>query len=330
MFTTHWLYPSDNIEATHGVLSTFQKILQAHELSQANAEDYRINLGTLEAISLAAAGRNLELNLLAWDMMEAFGHAPTEGMFEDVILSFAATRQDENMFLALVEMGNSGFMPSRALLRYLALKVSYREKRLHHSQKMLSWRDNGHLISIHSMNVLLMGYIIRKDINATWRVYTSMFEGLSMFNLKPDANTFAFLMESLYINTKDRFPFSANEPLACTKEDIEDTLGASEIIVEAMEEAGVKKTKHFFHEHMRLFCALGLLENALSVFQEALSVGPLLPASIVLLATRLAHAGDFEMARAVAESSVVAGCGELPHLDQHINNIESQRNQNSG
>ena len=91
-----------------------------------------------------------------------------------------------------------------------------------------------------------------------------------MFNLKPDANTFVFLMESLYINTKDRFASSANAPLSCKKEDIEDTLGASEIIVEAMEEAGVKKTKHFFHKHMRLFCALGLLEIALSMFREAL------------------------------------------------------------
>lgn len=321
MFNTHRISSLENIEAVHQVLLAIQKILQANDFSMLAIENYRVGLGTLAAISMASARKNINLNLLVWDLAEMYGYDPTESMFEDVIMSFAEFKQDENMVSALVDMERQGFMPSRALLQYIARKVSFNERRLHHFNRMLSWRDNPHLRSIHSMHVLLVGFGLKKDINAAFRV----FEDLPTFELTPNGNTFEFLMEILYIDTKDRFPYHPGEPLPYNQQDVEDILGAAQIILDSLEEAGAQKTRHFFHEHIRLLCALGLLKDAHLVFQEALSVGPVLVNSPFLLATRLAKNGDFESARAVVACSRAAGCGNLARLDKLINNIETPR-----
>ena len=161
----------DNLEATHELLSTIQK-LYTDELSLPSPkEDYRIDLGTLESISLVAARRNINLNLLVWDLVDLFGYSPSESMYEDIIMSFGSTKQDENMYSALVDMEANGYTPSRPLLQYLALKVGYSEGRLHPSGKILSWHENDHLRSIHTMNVLVMAHGIQKDINSAFRVY---------------------------------------------------------------------------------------------------------------------------------------------------------------
>lgn len=317
----HNYYPyKDNLESAHQLLLSIQKILHAHEFSPATVERYRVSLGTLAAISLAASRRNIELNLLAWDLADAFGYAPPESMFEDVVMSFAAAQQDENMYAALVDMEAHGFVPSRALLRYIALKVSYKMGRLQHSSRMLSWHENDHLRSIHSMNALLIGFGMQKDINSSF----SIFEELSRFELTPDANTFIFLMEILYLDTKDRFPCNDVAPPPCTPADVADVLGAAQIILDDQAAAGISKSPHFFKEHLRLLCALGRLEEAHAVFREALAAGPVPSASLFLLATRFAQGGDFARALEVAAASVAAGCGDLPLLRKRIRHIEDR------
>ena len=272
---------------------------------------------------MASARLNVEVNLLVWDLVELFGYSPTESMFEDVVMSFAATRQDENMYSALADMEKYGFVPSQALLRYVAVKVSYNENRLDHSQRMLFWRGNEHVRSTHGMNVLLIGYGMKRDLNTAF----SVFEDFPKWELRPDASTFSFLMESLYIDTMDRFRQETDKPRRNYKQgDIDDVIGASQIILDAMEESGVEKTKQFFHEHIKLFCVLGRPKDAKLVFEEAISSGTGVPmASLFKLATTFAAEGDFENSYAVAGLSSAVGCGELPRLDSTINNLKKKQ-----
>lgn len=312
-------HPFNDIDSTYEVLSIIQK-LHLGDDDSASATDYKVDLGTLESISMASARLNVEVNLLVWDLVELFGYSPTGSMFEDVIMSFAATKQDENMYSALADMEKHGFVPSQALLRYVAVKVSYNENRLDHSQRMLTWRGNEHVRSTHGMNVLLIGYGMKRDLNTAF----SVFEDFPKWELRPDASTFSFLMESLYIDTMDRFRQEAGQPLRQYKQDdIDDVIGAAQIILDAMKEAGVEKTKQFFHEHIKLFCVLGRPEDAKLVLEEAISSGTLVPmASLFKLATTFADNGDFENSYAVAGLSSAAGCGELPRLNSTINNLK--------
>lgn len=272
---------------------------------------------------MASARVSVDLCLLVWDLVEEFGYKPTASMYEDVVLSFAVTNQDENMFAALADMEKHGFVPSPALLRYIAWKITRNEKRTAHSHKMLSWHRNSRLRSTNGMNALLIGYGMKRDINNAFIV----FEDLEKFNINPDDNTFSFLMESLYISTKNRFPFKPGEQMQYNPQDVDDVVGAAQIIIDAAAKAGVKKTKQFFYEHVRLLYTLNLLEEAKAVLVEAISEGTPVPkATIFMLGSRFANIGDFENARAVAGLSRAAGCGDFPRLVSRINNIERSGN----
>ena len=220
-------------------------------------------------------------------------------------------------------MDKYGFVPSQALLRYVAVKVSYNEKRLDHCQRTLTWRDNDYVRSTYGMNVLLIGYGLRQDINNSFFV----FEDLPNWELQPDANTFTFLMESVYIDTKNRFPYKQGHPsLEYNPEDLDEVMGVANIIVDSMEEAGIKKTKKFFHEHIRLLCTIGKLEDARSVLDEAISLQvPVSMNTLFTLATRYADNKDFENAYAIGDLSEAAGCGILPRLASTINNIRRRQ-----
>eukprot|EP00571_Detonula_confervacea_P005363 CAMPEP_0172313854 /NCGR_PEP_ID=MMETSP1058-20130122/21123_1 /TAXON_ID=83371 /ORGANISM="Detonula confervacea, Strain CCMP 353" /LENGTH=756 /DNA_ID=CAMNT_0013027577 /DNA_START=99 /DNA_END=2369 /DNA_ORIENTATION=- len=309
-------HPFNDIKATYSILSMIHKLHLGGKDSPSAAEDYSVDLGTLEAISMSSARRSVELSLLVWDLVELFGHTPTEGMFEDVIMSFASTKQDDNMYAALVDMEKNGFVPSPSLMRYVAVKVSFNERRMEHSHKMLTWKQNEHMRSTHAMNVMLIGYGMKRDINSAFYI----FEELPRFNLQPDANTFSFLMEALYIDTKERFPPHGGKP---PPQDIDDVLGASQIILDAMGEAEIEKTKQFYYEHIRLLCALSLLDDANLVLEDAIMSGVPIPrATLFILANRFADNGNYELAHKVAGLSAAAGCGKFPRLISRINNIE--------
>lgn len=315
-------HPFTHIEATHEVLSIVQKLHLDHEHSSLEADNYRVDLGTLESISMAASKKNMELVLLVWDLVESFGYDPTASMFEDVVMSFGETQQDDNMYAALVDMEKYGQVPSRALLRWVALKISGALKwmgRLDHSYNLLTWHEHEHLRSTHSLNALILGYGIKRDIDSAFVVY----EDFERFDLHPDANTYTFLMEVLYLDTKGRFPIQANKANPeISPQDIEDVIGVTQVLLGAMEEAGIEKTKPFVHEYVRLLCALNLLDEANLEVKEAISRGTGLTIStLFMLATRFADAGNTEMAFAVSGLSVEAGCGELRALGNRIKNI---------
>lgn len=264
---------------------------------------------------MASARRNIDLNLLVWDMVEQSGYNPSESMFEDVIMSFAAMRQDTDMYAAMTDMESVGFVPSHLLIRYVALQIAlpkYPEntRRLEYSYKRLTHHENTHMRSLHTMNALILGFGIKRDINSAFLV----FEDFDRFNLRPDINTFTFLIESLYMDAKDSL---AN----CNAEDV---LGATQIILDSIEETGVKKSARFVHEHVRLLCIIGLPDDAKSVLEEAISAGMAIQSSsLFVLSTAYADGKCFEKAYEVAEMAEAAGCGELPLLINRLNNIKN-------
>ena len=327
-------FPFHDTHATSEVLSVIQQLHlnsvksspSSPSPSSSSSEDYRIDMGTLEAVSMASARKNVDLALQVWDMVEQFGYSPTASMFEDVILSFAATRQDENMYSALADMERHGFEPSPLLLKYIALKVSRTDKNIAYSHKLLTWHGNVHLHSKHGMNALLAGYGMKRDINNAFLV----FEEFAELHLQPDTNTFTFLMEALYIDTKERFPFKLDQRpqiQIISPRDVSDVVSAIQIILDAMDSARVHKTKAFYYEHIRVLYCLGLLEEGKVVLEEAVATGTHVPMqTLFMLATRFAHFGDFTNAQAVAGLSNAAGCGDFNRLKNRIKNIESSFN----
>lgn len=305
-------------EDAHEILRAIHKLQS--ETSDTTTEDYRVDLGTLETISMAAVqDRNVDLNLLVWDLVELFGYQPTEGMFEDVILSFAASKSDRNLFAAMADMEKNGFVPSRTLLRQIAVRISFKNyKRLTHAHNLLANKNNGNFITTSSMNVLLLGYGMKKDINTAFNVY----DDFVTYNLKPDANTFSFLMEALYLDSKEFFsPGQDVKP-----EDIDYAIDGAAMIQKSMNESGIEKSNHFMHEYIRVLCTTGRLDDAKSMLDEAIECrSPVEMGSIVLIASDYAGKGDFEMARSVANSSVMAGCGKPPSFLIHrINKLQRE------
>lgn len=315
-------HPFTDIEAVHEVLKTVQKLHPNDDATPSPGNDYRVDLGTLESISMLSARKNIDLNLLVWDLVELFGDRPTESMFEDVVMSFAATKQDVNLYSALVDMEKNWFVPSRALLKYVAIKVGYHDKRLHHSKKLLTWYENEHLRSTHTMNSLIMAYGMKRDLNSAFFV----FEEMTRYQLQPDMNTFTFLMDALYIDTKDRFDFRGKKKEnQANTDDVDNVVGAAQVILESMEEFSVPRSKSFTHEHVRVLCAVGKLDDAYAVLEEAVSTGTSVTgATMFLLANRFSELGEYERAHEVADLSEAAGCGDKSNLTNRINNIQRQ------
>ena len=322
MYHLESLFSLLDLNATHEMLSVIQQLHLDAIDSPSAAGDYSVDLGTLECISMASARRSVDLNLKVWDMVEQFGYSPTATMFEDVIMSFASTKQDKNLFSALADMERNGFVPSPTLLRHVAVKCSYKRSRMDHCNRLLTWHENEHMRSTSCMNVMLLGYGMSRCLNEAFFV----FEELPRQNLEADVNTYCFLLESLYIDSKDRFPYIAGQDQQYDPQAVDDVVGAAQIILDAMDEAGFAKTKLFYYEHIRLLYSLGLLEESKFVLEEAIAAGSAVPqASIFMLSLRYAERGDFENARYVASLSVAAGCGEFPNLEHRIKKIQDER-----
>ena len=115
------LFPYTDLDETIVAMEAILKLQSSWEPGDRHA-DYRVDLGTLEHISAAAARKgSFDLNLLVWDLMDLLGYEPTQCMYENTIHGFAmGYRQDHNMLAVLGEMEERGYQPSRALIRSLS------------------------------------------------------------------------------------------------------------------------------------------------------------------------------------------------------------------
>lgn len=261
------------------------------------------------------------MSLLIIEMAESFGYKISESMFEDVILSFAASKQIPQCLGALVDMEANGYVPSRELLRKVAKKLSYDDKRLRYTQHILTGDDNGNILSTATMNSLMMGYGMKKNIEAAFDIFDSFRE----LGLKPDSDTVTFLMEILYFNTTQKFGRRTYAKDNLSPEEIDDVVAEIDVVLATMKEEDIEPTRHFYHEYVRVLCCLGLFEDAKLALEEAVSNNiNLQVGTIFLLSVQCAHRGHFDMARDVARLAPIAGCGKQPTLLRRINNMQNQ------
>lgn len=317
LYFVHAIFLFQDTQPIQEILTSIHKLQS--ETPQSALTDYKLDLGTLEAISTAAVQeKNLDLNLLVWDLLDLYQYKPTECLFENVILSCALRKRDENAFAALMDMERSGFTPSRALLRRLAVKVSYKSHgRMVNARNLIY--DAADLMGTPSMNVLILGLGMRRDIQAAMEVYDHMI----LNGLVADGNTFDFLIEALYIDAKDIFTPNEENP---RPEDEDYVISGMGMIEKSMEAAGIEPSTHFYHEKIRLLCTIGRPEEAKIVLDEAIEKGTRIGVgSIVFLTYRLASNGDFDAANQVVELCSVAGCGDPPeYLVVQLKNREER------
>ena len=314
--TNIFIFP--DINATLEILSSIQ---QLHHYDD-HPYDYTIDCGTVETISILSAKRgSVELSLLIIELAESFGYRISESMFEDVILSFAASRQVPQCLGALVDMERKGHIPSRELLRKVAKKLSYDDKRLRYTQHILTGYDNENILSTATMNTLMMGHGMKKNIQAAFDVFES-FEELC---IAPDSHTVTFLMEIIYFSTKQRFGQRLYAKESLSREKVDEVVGDIDIVLSTMKKDKIEATRHFYHEYVRLLCSIDLFDDAKLAIEEAVSNKlSLQVGTIFLLSIQCAHRGDFGMAKEVAKLSIAAGCGKQPTLIRRINNLQNQ------
>lgn len=275
------------------------EVLRAIKTLAQDSSDYRVDLGTLESVSMTTKlSRHTELNMLIWDLAELFHYEPTECMFEDVVLSFGGALQDKNAIKALLDMERCRYTPSYAFLRHYALMLSYSNKRMSFAKNIVMYNEDDQYLSASAMNCLLLGFGMRKDLDGAFQ----MFESFAKFNLERDENTFVFLMESLCLNVKDQ---------VVNEDDADDVLAIVETVLDSMKLAGVDISSKFLYEHVRILCILKQVDDARQLIEKAVVDRiPVKPGAIVMVANEYLDRGDIENAQAMAKLSVNAGCGE--------------------
>jgi hypothetical protein len=116
----HNMFPFGNSEASRVSLQAVLELIQqetSEDSPYAQAE-YRLDLGTLEAMSVGAAkSGDFKFILLLWDVMDQLAYKPTAAIYENTIIAFAASDNLENAFAAMASMEAEGFPLSRALVR---------------------------------------------------------------------------------------------------------------------------------------------------------------------------------------------------------------------
>jgi hypothetical protein len=115
------LFPYTDVESTYIALKAIVDLQ-----STAKPEDehqYVVDISALEVIGAAAArAGHYPLSLLLWDLIDLLGYHPTEAIYENTIIVFAAQPETYgNAFTVLADMEASGYEPSRALIRGLSL-----------------------------------------------------------------------------------------------------------------------------------------------------------------------------------------------------------------
>ena len=114
------MFPFNDSQATKIAL---ESILEFHTIQEQfdnhSIPPYHICMATLEAMSAGAArSGDVGLILTVWDAIDAFNHKPTEAMYENTIVAFAASSETlTNVFSAIDSMMADGFRPTRALIR---------------------------------------------------------------------------------------------------------------------------------------------------------------------------------------------------------------------
>ena len=324
---THLITSSD-MEATHEILLAIKKLYTDDNTPTHVLHRCRIDLGSLEKISLHAARKTkfaygelslrLEVVLLIWDLVEQFDYEPNASLFEDIIQLFVRNKQHENALSALVEMEERmQEKPSRELIQSLAREISSDSRRLNYVYNLVTWHRNKHFHSTSTLNAVMYGFGMMRNMDMAFKVYDSF----QRLGIQTDDRTYSILLES--------FNLSLREVETAPKDEIFFTL--QELLID-MDSAGVGRNKEFCNEHIRLLCALDRLQDAtIELEQLGSDLGPRrkdgIPCgSVIMLVNRLLQAREFKLARDVARLGEQVGCADhVPLMIRKIRERESRR-----
>lgn len=123
----HNMFPYTDSEKICVALEAYRNLLRGTTDGESCAnpiyQEHVIDFATLEMISAGAAhSGNSKLILLVWDVLELCNYKPTEAIFENTIVTFAANHQHglQQTFCALVSMKEEGFDISLPLTRSIS------------------------------------------------------------------------------------------------------------------------------------------------------------------------------------------------------------------
>lgn len=323
----HSQFPFDDLEATHEILLAIKKLYTDDNTPTHVLNRCKIDLGSLEKISLHAARKTkfaygelplrLEVVLLIWDLVEQFDYEPNASLFEDIIQLFVRNKQHENALSALVEMEERlQEKPSRELIQSLAREISSDPRRLNYVHNIVTWHRNKHFHSTGTLNAVMHGFGMMRNMDMAFKVYDSF----QRLGIQTDDRTYSILLES--------FNLSLRDVETAPKDEI--FLTVQELLID-MDSTGVWRNKEFCNEHIRLLCALDRLQDAAIELEELGSdLGTRrkdgIPCgTVIMLVNRLLQSQEFKRARDVARLSEQVGCADhVPLMIRKIRERESR------
>jgi len=285
----HNEFPFDNVRLLEKI---FQGLIRLQQTKESWQLDYRLDIGTLQHISIMAARRgSSNLIFLIWDYMELFDYGPvSEAMYEDTIVALVESRWQDSLFLqVLYEMEKKrGFVPQRPLIRSISRSIRpiigriqnilrFIQKRAIHKKD--PWKKEypvvqdveeemtpGEGVTTAMLNCVLSAY-------AEWGLVDKVLDVFDEFNkleCYPNDDTFAFLMEAVAINITTAIETKTN---AENKDDtwtpwISSQLDSVEVIIHTMYQMKCSWTHPMVYNYIRILCAIGESNKALIFLED--------------------------------------------------------------
>mmetsp|Transcript_23739 Transcript_23739/g.34882 ORF Transcript_23739/g.34882 Transcript_23739/m.34882 type:complete len:662 (-) Transcript_23739:92-2077(-) len=283
-----------------------------------------------------------KLILLIWDMMEHFypNKAPTEKMYEDAIIVFSNEyKQDHNVFQLLHDMEMNAwrlkegektegeeegfceddgmeeggmYVPKRGLIEGVAKCLSTTSGRVDNAYYMLTNRTPGTSITTSSFNCILGACAKLGLVDSAFATY----EDFEAYGLKPDANTFSYLMECLAVDLNN------NDD----KDEMTFHIEAAEEVFSLIHGYGIGITHHILKHYVQIQCACGNLQAARSAIEDTIENGDdVCVDSIAIVSQGYASLGKFDEAESVAALAEKSRYGSIPlHLTKSIEKMKNE------
>ncbi|KAL3919989.1 MAG: hypothetical protein SGILL_003479, partial [Bacillariaceae sp.] len=228
----------------------------------------RIDVSTLEMISTSAAKMgDSSLMMLVWDVLAASGNRPTETIFENTVLAFAANSEDGLLqaFVALESMREYGHKPSRALLRSFSYLIRNELSTVDYALDVLlqSINDsadddsNNNLLSLESLNVVMSGYAERGETKQTLDLLALMDQN----NIQPNEDSYSFAIEVLGKDIHRR-------KMTDDPSHVHRNLEIADKILTRMEGSGIEASSFVIRQYIELLCLAGEVDTATTVVEK--------------------------------------------------------------
>jgi pentatricopeptide repeat protein len=285
----HNEFPFHNIRL---VCKLLRAILHLQQNKQVSQLDYKLDLGTLQHISAMAARRgSTDLIHIIWDYFQQFHIPPTQALYEDTIVTWMEVNgQDEMVIQFLAEMEiQRGFIPPRPLIRSISRSLRGTRNRMERWNRLLPKQGHTPTPKTRAMvHCLLSAYAECGMVDSAFSLFDLMLQDIQ----GPDEDTYSYLMEAVAQNITTAVEVHPN--MGAIEDDtwITGQLDAAEVIRQTMTQMKGSWNRHCIHHYVRILCAAGRVEEALSVMQEGDLVNRVSVETWGLLATTFALHGN--------------------------------------